>query len=379
MRGFSATPTKPSKTGCSNTRSECQADISLQLEATQNGVKISEHLEASVDWLTIATSHATHEDLQAMIEFIADYSGDEYFLEFDNSFSPGKGCKKYQHSGSSVKGSRIGWNVDENGVSTTWISIPGQAIRQMRMRDFYRMAHGLGHRWKAKCRRFDAALDDYKRRVKPREVQRACEACDVALVGTYQVASKADIGEVAVPTIYLGSRESEKFVRFYDAERKHGTPCDRWELELKRRHAQEAFQTFINLPFDPEDADSFEQLASQFLAGLVTGAVDFVKHEPEVRYSRRKRLDWWASLCDEVGAGIRLSPARPKPSLERTLQWFTRQVAVSVSALKDGWGTARFNAWLADEIGIAKQRYSAYHEAVIRLLRNESELEAEYG
>jgi hypothetical protein len=140
---------------------------------------------------------------------------------------------------------------------------------------------------------------------------------------------------------------------------------------LKRRHADEALNHFVNLPFDPEDEESFDQIVSQFLAGLVIGAVDFVKFEAEVRYSRRKRLSWWASLCDEVGAGIRLSPARPKPSLERSLKWFTRQVAVVVSALKDGWGTAHFNAWLSDEIMVAKQRYSAYHEAVIRMLKRE--------
>ena len=371
MRGFSATSTKPVVTGCSNTRSECQA-LSVQLKPTQNGIKLSEHLEASVDYLVVASTHATHADLQEMVEFVAGYLGDEFFLEFDNVFSPGKGCKKYQNSGSSVRGCRIGWNVDSDGNSKTWFSIPGQALRQVSARDVWRLCQGLRTRWGVKCRRFDSALDDYLRRVKPREVQRACEACDVALVGTYQIASKADIGEVAVPTVYLGSRESEKFIRFYDAERKHGTPCDRWELEMKRRHAEEAFRHFTDLPFDPEDEDSFEQIVSQFLAGLVVGAVDFVKFEADVRYSRRKRLTWWASLVDEVGAGIRLSPARPKPSLERSLKWFTRQVAVVVSALKDGWGTARFNAWLADEMYDAKQRYSAYHEAVIRTLKGEA-------
>jgi hypothetical protein len=314
-----------------------------------------------------------------MVEFIAGYLGDEFFLEFDNSFSPGRGCKKYQNSGSSVKGCRIGWNVDSNGVSTTWLAMPGQALRQVDVRDFMRMCMGLHHCWSVDCRRFDAALDDYKRRVNWMEVYRACVAKDTALVGTYGIAGKADMGEELVPTLYIGSRESQKFIRFYDAERKHGTPCDRWELELKHRHAQEAFKAFVNLPFDPEDKESFEQIVSQFLAGLVVGAVDFVKYEEGVRYSRRKRLDWWESLCDDVGAGIRLSPARPKPSLERSLQWFTRQVAVVVSALKDGWGTARFNAWLVNEMMDAKLRYSSYHEAVIRQLRNELPKEFEYG
>ncbi len=372
-KGFASAP--PSVTGHSNTRSKCQANLKLSLQAIQNGIKLGQSLEASVDYLVFASTHSSHSDLQAMVDFIAGYLVDEFFLEFDNVFSPGKGCKKYQNSGSSVKGCRIGWNVDSDGVSTTWIAIPGQALRQVSARDVLRLCWGLRHRWGVKCRRFDSALDDYKRRVKPREVQRACEAGDVALVGTYQIASKAVIGEVYIPTIYLGSRESEKFVRFYDAERKHGTPCDRWEVELKRRHAEEAFKHFTELSFDPDNQEDFEQIVSQFLAGLVVGAVDFVKYQPDTRYSRRKRLSWWSSLVDEVGTGIRLSPARPSPSLERSLKWFTRQVAVVVSALKDGWGSARFNAWLADEIIGAKQRYSAYHEAVIRMLKGEAAAE----
>ena len=260
----------------------------------------------------------------------------------------------------------------ENGISKTWLAIPGQVLSQMSVRDVYRLCNGLGHRWKADCRRFGVALDDYKRRVSPAEVMRACEDKDTALFENYTPFGKAKTGEKWVPTLYLGSRESEKFVRFYDAERKHGTPCDRWEVELKRRNAQEAFRHFVSPIFDPDNDDSFEQVTAQFLGGLVTGAIDFVKREEGVRYSRCQRLDWWASLCDEVGAGIRLSPARVKPTLERSLQWHQRQVSVLVAALLDGWGRTRFNAWLADEIANGRKRYSAYHEAIIRLLKGEA-------
>lgn len=382
-KGFAPTLDAPA-TGCSNTRSKCQTkaspSVGINIQPTK-GLRVSKNLEVSVDWLTIASEHTTHENLQQMIAFIEGYTNDEFFLEFNKQFQPGAGCKLYEHSGSSVKGCKLGWNAGENGVSHTWLSIPGGVLRQISVRDVVRLASGLHHTWKVKCRRFDSALDDYKRRVNPKEVLRACEDGDVALVGTFDPRGKTKIGQKFVPTIYFGSRESEKFLRFYNAEIKHGIPCDRWEAELKRRHAQAAFEHFVALPYDSMSEEEFEQVVSQFLAGLVIGAIDFVKFEEGVRYSRRKRLDWWASLCDEVGAGIRLSPARPKPSLERSLQWFKRQVAVVVAVLKDGWGNARFNAWLAGEISDAKKRYSPYHEAVIRQLKGEdcSSWEFEYG
>lgn len=372
MKGFATTSIEPVKTGHSNTRSECQTSINL--DSRQSATRFTADLEVSVDWLTIASKHSFHQDLQAMVDFIQEFTNDEFFLEFGNSFSPGRGCKKYEHSGSSLKGCRLGWNVDADGVSTTWLSIPGQVLRQISVRDTWRLCSGLSQRWGVECRRFDAALDDYQRRVSPHEVLRACEAGDIALVQTYQLSAKSPVGQVAVPTIYFGSRESEKFVRFYDAERKHGVPCDRWEVELKRRHAQEAFNHFVNLPFDSFDDESFDNFASHFLAGLVVGAIDFRKAQEGERLSRRERLDWWESLVNEVGAGIRLSPARPKPSLERSLTWFKRQVSVTVAALRDGWGVSRFNAWMAEEILAGKKRFSSYHEALIRQLKREGEL-----
>jgi hypothetical protein len=357
-----------SQTGDSNTRSECQ----VTLNPKKNGIDLNKSLQVSVDYLVVRTVHGSHDDLQAMVDFVAKFSSDEFFLEFDNSFSPGRGCKKYQHSGSSVKGCRIGWNVVD-GVSTTWFAIPGHVLSQMSVRDVYRLCSGLGVRWKASCRRFDVALDDYKRRVSPAEVLRACEAKDTALFEDYMPFGKAKTGEKFVPTMYLGSRESEKFVRFYDAEKKHGIKCDRWEVELKRRHAEEAFKHFISPVFEPGADDTFEAITAEFLGGLVVGAIDFVRNDGDgERYSRRERLSWWASLCDEVGAAIRLSPARVKPTLERSLQWYDRQVSVFVAALLDGWGRTRFNAWLSDEIANGRKRYSAYHESIIRLLKGEA-------
>lgn len=369
MKGFA--PTKPVSTGCSNTRSECQMNVSLD---SRQSVALTSNLQVSVDWLTVSTKHSSHADLQEMIEFIGEYTRDEMFLEFGNSFSPGRGCKRYEHSGSSLKGCRIGWNVDDKGISTTWLSIPGNVMSQISVRDSRRLCSGLQYQWQAKCTRFDVALDDYQRRVSPSEVLKACEDGNIALVSTYQVFGKSIVGESVIPTVYLGSRESEKFVRFYDAERKHGTLCDRWEVELKRRHAEEAFNHFVNLPFDALDEGSFEEIASQFLGGLVIGAVDFVEKKEGVRYSRLDRLDWWASLCDEVGAGIRLSPARPKPSLERMLKWHNLQVAPSLACLREGWGVAHFNAWIADEVANGKKRFSPYHKALIRQLKRENEL-----
>jgi len=371
-----STTSSPSvATGFGSTRSECQAKISVTLPIRNSSYELSKNLRSGLDWLTVVTSHRSHDDLQAMVDFVAEYLADTFVLEFGVPFSAGRGCKSYANSGSSVKGCQVGWNVEENGTSTCWLSIPGGAFRSIAPRDAWRMCCGLNQRWNAEARRFDAYIDDYLRRVASFQVLNACRSANVALVRSYAAFEKGLCGELPNPTIYLGSRESEKFVRFYDAERKHGTPCDRWEVELKRRHALEAFLRYTSLEFEPGAEDEFDEKASKFLAGLVVGAVDFVHRTDGERYSRCDRLPWWASLCDEVEESVRLSPARKAPSIERSLGWIKRQVALFMSCLRSGWGHDFFYRWLDAEFRAATPRYSAYHHAVIAQLKNEFEVE----
>jgi hypothetical protein len=334
-------------------------------------------------------------NFQQLVQYLSESLRDTVVLEPGTSAWFGR---TWGSSGFAVGGCRLYWDNAESGdISRLIVEVNGGSLKRLTLRDIWRMCLGLSNVWKASCRRFDVYIDDYARRIGFWDVVRHCEAGEVSLVRSFSIFAKGDIGKQLIPTVYFGSRESEKYMRFYNAELKHGIKADRWELELKRRHAQEAFRRFCafgdsadNTFLAPElrakdtrllgsEELTFDAEISPFLSGLVTGAVDFVAVDPDnpdERYSRRERLPWWASLVEESLKGndtIRLSPQRNDPSLERSIQWFKKQVSCFLSCVREGWGRAYFYRWLDAQLSDGKLRFGNYHRAVVDALRSDFE------
>jgi DNA relaxase NicK len=227
--------------------------------------------------------------------------------------------------------------------------------------------------WAFEGRRFDIALDDYRRRISDDELLEICKKDGYRLAKKCSSAGSKERGEKFNTTVYIGSRESEKYLRFYNAEIRHGLPCDRWEAEFKRRHAFQAFRELCQFSLGLE-SEAFEGLASVYLASLVTGTVDFVDVENAKdgeRYDRLKRLPFWQSIIDDVGGFLRLSPPRIKPTLERSLKWFKRQVACFLSMVRKSYGHQYFYRWLDVTLKDGEKRFGSYHKSVIQAVQNE--------
>jgi hypothetical protein len=374
----------PSKTGGSNTRSECHLtpEQISPLPAFGNSYREAS-LATGIDWLSFTFDNLSLACFQQLVQFVSDSLESPIVLEPGTSAWFGR---SWSSSAFAVNGSRLYWDSAEDGsISRLIIDINGGSLRRLPLRDIWRFCLGLANVYKATCRRFDVFIDDYKRRIGFWDVVACHGRKEIALFERLSISGSAKPGELLIPTVYLGSRESEKFIRFYNAEAKHGIPADRWELELKRRHAQAAFRQFVAFGrsyeerFSSDSASSafesllgaeqpiFEAQMAPFLAGLVCGAVDFVEASDE-RYSRRERLSWWSSLVEEALQGssaIRLSPPRPKPALERSIQWFKRQVACFLSCVREGWGRSYFYRWLDSQLKDAKARFGNYHRACV--------------
>ncbi len=383
------------ETGDSNTRSKCHSESQESSASFGNSYR-SADLATGIDWLGFTFDNLKLPNFQQLVEYLSDSLRDTIILEPGTSAWFGR---TWGSSGFAVGGCKLFWDTADSGdIHRLIIEINGGSLKRLTLRDVWRMCLGLNHVWGATCRRFDAYIDDYARRVDFWDVVRHCEAGEVNLVKTFSIFAKGDCGKRLIPTVYFGSRESEKYLRFYNAELKHGIKADRWELELKRRHAQEAFRRFCafgdsaaDITFnDPtlcakekrllgSDEVNFGAEIAPFLAGLVTGAVDFTAVDPDnpdERYSRRERLPWWASLVEESLKGndtIRLSPARTKPSLERSIQWFKKQVSCFLSCVREGWGRGYFYRWLDAQLKDGKLRFGNYHRAVVEALRCDAE------
>jgi len=131
-------------------------------------------------------------------------------------------------------------------------------------------------------------------------------------------------------TVYLGSRSSERFVRFYD--RRGPT---RVEMELKERRAVELWRRMLAL--HDEAAWGMEALAElrHFLdfRSIVLGK----RSGKPVAASERPLLDWWA---DFVQGADRRSVVLPRkaPKLENMDKWLRRQVAPVLALVVDAFG-----------------------------------------
>jgi hypothetical protein len=348
-------------TGLNNIRSECQT----------NSFALTDNLRVSVDWLRFRFC-LPKPLFDECLDFIQGQLQDLLILECG---TPGYLGKLFGNVATSPLRIRVLWDVLPDGHYKGLIDIPATPLRRFTVRDSWRLCLGMLNRYDAECSRFDIALDDSARRISSEDLVRICGQDDYALVESFCEVRSKKRGKNSASTIYLGSRESEKFLRFYSAEALRNQPWDRWEAELKRRHANEAFKEFCSIPLGQDDA-SFDLQVAQFLGSVVTGIVDFVHSETGDRYERRERYDFWQQMIDEIsGAAIRLSPVREDFCLEKSLLWFKRQVSVTVAALRRGWGHGRFMGWLDTQLCDGEKRFTGHHQAVVELLSSQKELE----
>jgi hypothetical protein len=345
-------------TGANNIRSNCQAAADVRLRVAIDYLRVGGVILAA--------------QLTQLIQYLNDCLDDHLLLDLGTP-EPAYMGRLWSNSCKSPSGVRVFWDALPEGKIKILVDIPGTPLRRIDTKDCYRMCLGFYHYYELEGRRFDVALDDYSRRINVNELIEIGRKDNYRLVESYKLVSSKNTGKSACDTVYFGSRESEKYLRFYDAEERHGILADRWEVELKRRHANAALFAFCSLPVGME-LQEFDGMASVFLASLVTGSVDFVDVEnaPEgERYDRLERLPFWQSIIDDCGGSLRLSPARSKPTLQRTLLWIKRQVSRSLAVVRKGYGHQVFYKWLDSTLGDAEKRFTSYHQSVVVAVQNE--------
>ena len=285
----------------------------------------------------------------------------------------------------------VGCELAKEKLYSYWLSIPGKIWADLKLMDQYRLIQGLFFTYSAHGTRFDIALDDYKRRVSPKSVERAVEKGDYAYFRKWKKVVNGGKNLLPVTTIYMGCGNRgirKKGLVFYNAEAVHGIDADRWELRYRQEYARAMFDGFARanfseihkLRFDAKDMDQetvklAENELARSLAQMVVGSVDFLKRSKKGSDKREKNLDrckryrWWQSLRNDVGAMKTIIVTRPKPTLEGTIKWIERQVMVSMTMLRDGWGYMSFQSWFLGQMEKARERYDDMNKLTIELIR----------
>jgi hypothetical protein len=135
-------------------------------------------------------------------------------------------------------------------------------------------------------------------------------------------------------TLYLGSKSSGTYTRFYDkcVESQGLIDANRIETVFGRDFTEDLVKKYLTIP-----ASQFNALAPQFLAGCIVGKIDFRQPKNKAgdkNIKRRRRLEWWQNFIDRIGAEVKLGCNRICPSLHATVAWVKKQVAPTLAVLR---------------------------------------------
>lgn len=315
---------RPKPTPCSNTGS------------------LSHRMDVSIDALTFLWGETSFDVLDLLVNLID--------LRFDfTQNTPRKIGVFWDYCYRSVGGSMYAYRHTADGLSYR-LAISGtdcagtsQVLLQHLMRLLRANVPGV------RCSRLDIALDDFDKTLCPELIIAAVEAGDFS--GFERCDYVRNVGRAGW-TVYLGSRQSEHFVRYYnkDAESRGRVKSYRYESEFKGGRADALFGVLSNL--------STVEASYAALRNMVLGKICF--------YSDRKKnicrstvADWWADFVARVTTSVVVVPApRRETSIARKIVWIQRHVARSVALIRRATGIDEF-ADFVDElitIGNAKLR-----------------------
>jgi hypothetical protein len=219
------------------------------------------------------------------------------------------------------------------------------------------------------CSRFDVAYDDRAGVLPFATLKRRVEAAakswgDRSFTTRAQVVGGQWSGGAGRPfgyTLNVGARGSETFVRFYDkaAQMKavHDEDVDgqwtRCELEFRRDRANAALLAFAGMRM-PTVAEALagesgpvllEVSGAAAIAGVLRGHLEFKRLGTHSRLENCRVAPWWAVFL----AGCEKARLVVRPvvrSVERSLKWIGKQVAVSLGLVlaADGFGVRTLHA-----------------------------------
>ncbi|MEG5044619.1 replication initiation factor domain-containing protein [Microcoleus sp. B4-C1] len=144
-------------------------------------------------------------------------------------------------------------------------------------------------------------------------------------------------------TVYLGSRESERFVRIYD-KNIDGIDYDRLEIEFKRTRAEWIMQEMVSCPVDE---------LPKFLNGVVCGQINFSRQREDIEFFKDYKYG---------------SISVPAPSLhldiERSIAFIEKHCA-TLAMVEEFMGSERFDKFMRSMLAAGKLRMKPRHRTIL--------------
>lgn len=287
-------------------------------------------LETGIDYLTLIVPVAGPEVVTELIDKIANIYTDSYETSVGKPYFCGR---SFANHAKSPCGALIIWNLpgENDDKGSMRIALSGEVLKRAHQMQSVRLiSHVFSNG--GKCKRIDLKADDYSRSIHPSTMYDAVQA------GNYKGFRKGNItaeigGNVYEDgwTIYLGSRESERFTRYYNAKPVHGIEAFRFEVEFKDELAN---QTAMHLTYCIDD----EEMLTRMISANIAGNVTFIDKSNQSRAHRCEMLPWWKEFTDRLGSSIRLSVPKIVPTIQRSIDWIEHSVSATLAMVSQYYG-----------------------------------------
>lgn len=332
-----------------------------------NSQKVGSDLCVKVDWLQGTFRFTEESTFQEVVRTVVNFLDDKVVWE------PGKGRFlgiHWANTAYSVKGMRCYYNLPtkEKPRGHCLLSLPGSALANLSVLAIKQLTSALVRVWKLKVTRFDIALDDYSKSIEYQVMADALEAKQYARFQDFDLIRNGGKSKKKKGfTIYLGSRKSDRKLRFYDkgAESRGQIDSYRLELEAHNEVAQKAVAGWLKID------SNFDELSPKYLASLVVGNVEFVERGKDKNVPRMKRLEWWEALVKRVGSSVRHSIQQVPTNLDKAMGWVHRAVSPTLAVLQEVMGLMEFREYLDVKLANARLKFSEGHLAKIHTWGNQ--------
>jgi hypothetical protein len=245
-----------------------------------------------------------------------------------------RGTNWYKQALDLEGGGIVAWE-HRNNVDSWMIEIPGR--QWMRDHERARLAvFELYLTLELRCTRVDIRRDQFGRELQL--VDRVGESCRGECLCRVRVFDEMERRRARTPQssvgrgFYLGSRQSDRFVRVYDKGLERGWPIrgwwERFEAQIRGDLADESWHAIV------ESGDAWPVSAFDHMIGVVDFRMPVDRH---ATVEERERPAWWSVYCDGR-SGVRPSSIRDETDAVRFLRWVCSAVVPTLQAVRERLG-----------------------------------------
>lgn len=290
---------------------------------------------------------------------------------------------------------RNGLVGQEDGTSElydVWVELPGKWFVDKPLKHNINTVYYYANKLGARITRCDIRIDMYSEAISIEDIEEARKARNFGLVRQvmlYETTSSDRLKE-DIKGYTFGSRESDQFIRYYDALPVHKIAARRWESEFKGAKCQLLTKELVRLSDwqheqitnasmqkDEVDFDCIYEKVAQELARFALGGIEFIdrnKADKGKDKAEKYRLSWWEEILNKVGGNIRLKTGACLPKVSKTIQFLCR-ISKSLAMVKQALGAKRFLDWFRELLAKGSETMNEYHEFAIREWQYEISLE----